>query len=194
MSNSKKKKNALDEMQNIMESIAAEKKEELTTSSTYRIGASAKENRPALMKARRMFFEGYQYPLIFTETLIPPNVFTKHKSSWQRLQDRELDKQIQKSLREGKLKELEEINSLSLAGLRKYIARVVLRQAELSTKEAKLLSDIVANLDRIARLESGRPTDIKRYETMSPEELRKEAAQIVAELKEEDPVVDYQCH
>lgn len=141
-----------------------------------------------------MFFEGYAYPAIFAETALPTSVFLKHKASWGRLQQRELERHLEKQLRDGKLKELEDIVGLSLTGLKKWLSRLVLREAELSTKEAKLLSDVIANMDRITRLESGRPTDIKRYETMSPDELREEARTIIAELKEEDPVVDYQCH
>lgn len=86
--------------------------------------------------------------------------------------------------------------ALSLRGLKEHVRRIVARSEDMSGKDAKLLSDIIANIDRIGRLESGTPTEIKRYESMTPAELKEEAKQIMEDLALEDPVVDYKetCH
>lgn len=141
-----------------------------------------------------MFFDGHSYPVIFAETGLPTAVFLKHKRSWERVRQETLNKLIESRLKIGTLKEIEDIRALSLTGLKEYLSQLVLSGQRMTPKDAKLLSDIIANIDRIARLEGGKPTDIKRYETMTPEELRQEARSIIEELKEEDPVVDYTCH
>lgn len=156
-------------------------------------GGSKEENRASLQESRRLYLLGHDYKVIFQATGIPRSQFNRHKKHWDDIKERELQRFVQKRIAK-KAQELEEIVALSLGGLKEHLRRVIARGEDMSAKDAKLLSDIIANVDRIGRLEQGKPTDIKRYETMSPDELKEEARKIVADLAEEDPIVDYSCH
>lgn len=133
--------------------------------------------------------------IIFELTGLPKSVFLKHKPKWEQLKQRALEKTVNGYIRD-KSKEIQDIVALSLSGLKEHVRKLVSRNEDMTHKDAKLLSDIIANVDRIGRLEMGKPTDIKRYETMGPQELKEEAQRIMKDLELEDPIVDYkeQCH
>lgn len=156
-------------------------------------GGTKEENRASLQETRRLYLLGYDYKVIFQTTGIPRSQFNRYKPHWDELKERELQKFVKKRIAK-KAQELEEIVALSLGGLKEHLRRLIARGEDMSGKDAKLLSDIIANIDRIGRLEQGKPTDIKRYETMTPDELKEEARKIVADLAEEDPIEDYTCH
>lgn len=153
-------------------------------------GATQEQNRPALQEARRLYFEGHSYQVIFQVTGLPKSQYLKNKMQWEKLKQRAVEKTVKGFVRD-KSKEIQDILALSLSGLKEHVRKLVSRNEDMSHKDAKLLSDIVANIDRIGRLELGKPTDIKRYETMSPQELKEEAAKIMKDLELEDPIVDY---
>ena len=110
------------------------------------------------------------------------------RDNWSTEKQAVIEKLLEQAVKTGKVQELEQIVGLSLDGLKKYLARMVLRETEITAKDAKLLSDIIANIDRISRLENNKPTEVKRYEHMTPDEIRKCAQEIVDQLRASDPL------
>lgn len=51
--------------------------------------------------------------------------------------------------------------------------RLIARETELDPKDFKLIMDSVMGIHRVRQLEAGEPTDIKKVDAMSPEELKK---------------------
>jgi hypothetical protein len=73
---------------------------------------------------------------------------------------------------------LEKVNGTAVEcvvhGLENILSKLRSQQGSpLSVKDVKTLSELVANFDRIVRLESGQATDITKVGGLSPEELRK---------------------
>lgn len=148
-------------------------------------------NRLAIKAARELYLKHYSEQVILFETKLPKSIYDRFKVKWEEKRNKHLDNLINEHLKRGKFREIEDIFGLTLVGLKKYIHRLVTREEELEAKEAKLLSDVVANIHRIARLEEGKPTDIRKYETLTPEELKAEARNILLDLQAEDDLVDY---
>lgn len=119
--------------------------------------------------------------------------FAYRKNGWfkkrQELQEQYLKEITQNSQ---SIKRIIRIYELGTKALEKYLYRLSIREGEIDTKEAKLISDIVANIDRIKRLEEGRPTEIvERYETLDIKELRAKAREVLIELQRDDGIVNY---
>ena len=152
-------------------------------------------NAPAVECARRMFFQDYGWEDIYVATGVPLYLFEDlafhRRPNWATEKQEVVSALLESSVKKGKVKELEQIVGLTLDGLRKFLSRLVLRETEITPKDAKLLSDIIANIDRISRLELGKATDIKRYEHMTPEQIKTTALEIVEQLKASDPVGNY---
>jgi len=84
------------------------------------------------------------------------------------------------------------ICGLSVEVLRKQLQRMVARDEELSMKEAKFASDILANIDRINRLDSSKPTEIIQRQNLTPKAVEKKVREIFSELDKLDPMYDYE--
>jgi hypothetical protein len=82
---------------------------------------------------------------------------------------------------------IDSIVSLSTAALERFLERLIRRESEMDIKEAKLLSDVLANVHRIQRLENNEATDIRHYENMTPEQIREATIQALADIKKNDP-------
>lgn len=157
--------------------------------------ASDEENEPALTGARMMFMEGFRYEDIVKAYLIPPSIFKEHafeKSDCWLLERDKFQAELIKKAVEGNVEDVLNIRGLTIGALQKYLVRLNARESELSMKEAKLASDMLANLDRIYRLDASKPTEItKKYEAMTPEQVRAAIKEEVERLQSVDEIVDY---
>ncbi len=142
-----------------------------------------------------MFMEGYRYEDIVKVTLIPPSIFKElaftGRDSWLEQRNKFQQELIAKAV-ENNVEDVLKIRGLTISALHKYLYRLNAREGELSMKEAKLASDMLANLDRLYRLDHSKPTEItKKYSDMSPDEVRAEIRAEVLRLQQVDEIVDY---
>lgn len=86
---------------------------------------------------------------------------------------------------------MEKIVGLSTEVLIKFLTRQLARETEITSKDAKLVSDIIANVDRIDRLQNGEPTDIKKFEHLTPEEVKDQVKLIMEDLALNDPMMEF---
>lgn len=150
--------------------------------------------RGALMRAKLLFFLEYSLVSISEETQIPVNTLKHHayrkNNNWKKHSKEEQRAMFDEALA-GKRDKIQRIVGLTLQGLERFLIRLNTRESEVTVKDAKLLSDVLANTDRIGRLEAGEPTDIRRLENLTPEEVRDEVRQILEELQEDDPMLEF---
>lgn len=157
-------------------------------------------NQAALIKAQVLFIRGFNKELILADTNVPNHVFTWHAfkkaNSWYQTRNalyRELvDAQVKEVVTE-KVKTLSDIMTLSLEGLKGFVAEIAMGERQIEgTREAKLLSDIVANIHRIGQLEQGKPTAISNtMQAMTPQQVKERAIELFKEMDVADGVVVY---
>jgi len=129
-----------------------------------------------------MFFKEHTYPQIFEHTGVPPSVYyTQKKNRWAKIKDK-VDQKLLTNLRAKILSE--EAGDILKKGayiINLYFTKVIKRGGDIDNKDAKLTSDILANVHRLKQLEEGKPTDISFVEKMAPEE----AMRYLMELQKE---------
>lgn len=128
------------------------------------------ENRGVIRLARDLFFKEYAYERIFLVTGVPPSVFYGRSRYWNKIKNRIDEKYLTKLRAKVVSKDATDLMKKGTQILNLYFDRVIKRGTELDAKEAKLTSDILANIHRIKQLEEGKPTDISMYEKMTTEE------------------------
>lgn len=82
---------------------------------------------------------------------------------------------------------IKNILGLGTSNLKRTLEALLVREDPLTLNEAHKLSGIIAEMNKIIRLEEGKATDIHAHIDTSPEGVRK----LVDELQEVDPYVDY---
>ena len=85
-----------------------------------------------------------------------------------------------------------EIISLSAESLRRWLSDLCKSERKMSVKDAKMLSDLVANVHRISQLERNLPTAINRAENVSVSDVKSALADAIDRLRQVDPFVSYQ--
>lgn len=92
----------------------------------------------------------------------------------------------------GKVDGLDKVAGNSIKGLVSFTESMVRkgRDEGMGMKEAKLLSDILANIDRIARLEAGKPTDhsLSEHHYSNTEEIAKDLQRMLRQCRKLDPL------
>lgn len=91
----------------------------------------------------------------------------------------------------GSLADMREIIKLSVDNLKRFLTAHSVNETIVSTKDAKLMSDILANIHRVVQLENGKPTNITETRAVSQEELHEHLRQAIEDLKRVDPMVSY---
>lgn len=175
--------------------------QELAQAPKWVVGG-AWQNRKVIAYAKKLYFKDYRYSSIFLATNLPYETFQKcvykrlkgQPVGWMAQRTKYQDEVFKSCVLEGKtLEGLLRITNMSIAVLQRYCYRMVTREEEITTKDAKLLSDILANIHRLKQLEQGKPTDIteQQYRTMSSSEMKEEAIRLFQEMQTEDDIVDY---
>lgn len=127
-------------------------------------------NKASLRAARDMYFKEYSLEQICLRTGVPPSVFYARSKKWYRVKSR-LDEKFLVKLRARVVsKDATDLMKKGTHIIGLFFDRLIKRGTEIETKDAKLTSDILANIHRIKQLEEGKPTDITLYEKMTPEE------------------------
>lgn len=148
------------------------------------------------MRARDLFFLDYSPIIIISATEMPAPTFKRfayRKNGWFKRKQEIQEQYIKELTKNGEsIKRIIRIYDLGTKALEKYLMRLTVREEEIQTKDAKLISDIIANIDRIKRLEEGRPTEIvERYDTLDIKDLRAKAREVLIELQRDDGIVNY---
>lgn len=92
------------------------------------------------------------------------------------------------ALIEGKKKDIEEVVSLSLNSLKRALTALALREDPISATEMQKLMMIVAEAEKLVRLEAGKPTDIIEHFDSTPAGIKK----YLEDLQKADPYVEYE--
>lgn len=129
-----------------------------------------KSNRLPVRLARDLYFKDYSTEQICLRTGVPPSVLYGRTKKWSRVKER-VDEKFLVSLRARVVsKDATDLMKKGTHIIGMFFDRLIKRGTEIETKDAKLTSDILANIHRIKQLEEGKPTDISVYEKMTPEE------------------------
>lgn len=134
--------------------------------------------------------------LILSATGMPIGLFKSlayRKNGWLARRERVQEQVLTTLVESGEsVQRIVRIHALGAKVLERYLSRLVVREEEISTKDAKLVSDIIANVDRIKRLDEGRPTEIvENISTMEISDLRNRARELLKQLEEDDGIVTY---
>jgi hypothetical protein len=145
---------------------------------------SDQENRAPIKKARDLFFKEYPYERIFLATHIPPSVYLSCVRKWQKVKAR-IDEKLLTNIRKKAISDQskEFIEKGLQVGI-KFISRLLKREDEITPKDWKLVADSIMALHRVHQLEVGKPTDIKVYEGMSPEQIKEYLLETQRQLAE----------
>lgn len=134
-------------------------------------GVPWRQQRPALNRARRLYYREYSYERIFLLVGIPPAIFLFFRNKWEKGRQK-VDAKILEQIRNSKVADkADEFVAKGLEIGLKFLDRCIKRETEITAKDFKLITDAVMAIHRVAQLEKGAPTDIHAYETMTPEEL-----------------------
>lgn len=165
-------------------------KKKLPTYPYYQIGKNGNQNQAILQRARRMYWEGFSYNDIFKVTKIPLKVYRKHENLWKRMVDREVSKRSERVINQA-VEKVAYLRGMTIEVVLRSIERLAVRETELDVREIKLLGDLLYGIDRQWRLNEDKPTDITRYERLTPKQLQEEAVKVLKDLREQDPIIDY---
>jgi hypothetical protein len=133
---------------------------------------SDEANKLPIREARDLYFKEYPYERIYLKTGVPPSVFLLKRKQWDKVKAR-VDERIITNIRKKALSESTKLFvEKGLAIGLKLVDRLMKREDEITIKDWKLLSDSIMALHRVHQLELGKPTDIKAYENMSPEQVK----------------------
>jgi hypothetical protein len=105
---------------------------------------------------------------------------------------REIDDKIIEAAAKNLQPKLESITALGAHALVEFLTNFIKSgdARRMSPKDAKMLSDVTANVHRVTQLVKGEPTDIvKSIRQMGPEELFKAAVHLFRDLKD-DPLIE----
>lgn len=130
------------------------------------------ENKAPVRLARDLYFKEYTYEYIFLSTGVPPSVFRSRCKKWSKVKERVDVKLIENIRKKAVSAQTKEYIEKGLQVGLKFIDRLLKREAEITPKDWKLVSDSIMALHRVHQLETGKPTDISVYEKMSPSEIQ----------------------
>lgn len=120
------------------------------------------------------------------------NKITIHKAI-RRGRYKEMKQRLDNKLVQNILKNIEtdlsEAFTLNLAVLKRAAMQTLRSGKDVSVKDQKLSSDIMANLFRIIQVRQGKPDSIKKVESMTDHEMRETQKEILRMMKE-DPMLD----
>jgi hypothetical protein len=143
----------------------------------YDTNKTSAENQSALNNAKILFLRDFGFEDIFIATEIPPDIFKYHAyekpNCWVKERNTLVDLLLENAVKD-KFEDVLEVKGLTVSVLKRWVLRLATRETEMDFKEAKLASEILSNFDKIARLDKGIPTEIKRDMSLSPQELRSE--------------------
>ena len=156
---------------------------------------SEEEQKERIRKGRYLYLQGISTAKIREETEIPYLTLRWHiyqkKGCWKDTAER-VDPILKEAVKElkGNIKSL---GSMAIKVLETNLHRWCREDKELDAKEMKLLSDILANTDRIARLEDSLPTEILENRTgLSDKEMKQEILRALEDIRESDPMGEYE--
>jgi hypothetical protein len=89
--------------------------------------------------------------------------------------------------------EFQQINTMTVALLKRHLRRLMAREEELEPKEVKFVSEVLKNTYEILQLERGMPTSIVRLDRHleNRQDIRDFIQAQIGELQEMDPMIDY---
>jgi len=151
--------------------------------------------RAALRHAKLLYFMYHQPGDIQAFLEIPQDNFKYHlykkKTNWKTEREKNGANIFKDAQRTMISEDYEEIVGLSIQVLKRGLQAILAREDEVGVKELKLISDVTANYHRMKQVEKGEPSDIKRYESMTPEQIKEETRKILQEVQDEDPLSQY---
>lgn len=107
--------------------------------------------------------------------------------NWSVERDALVDKWVS-DIHKPNLKRMEKIAGHALRVLEKNISRMDMREGNVSLRDMERLTKMLGDIDKIIRLEQGRPTDIRTNVRMNHQQIM----EAFHALKEVDPYSNYQ--
>ena len=113
------------------------------------------------------------------------------EGGWREKRSKLWDQEVEKCI-SGKNFNLKKIVALAPQLLVRYLSGLLQKEDEMEMKDAKFLSDIIANVDRIVKLEDGLPTEhsLVEHRYSSMKEMQSDLQEMVDACKEADPLFD----
>lgn len=95
---------------------------------------------------------------------------------------------------ESHLSGLDDIVKLSIENLRRFLLDHAQSEHHMTVKDAKMMSDLVSNIHRMAQLERQLPTSISKVTGATEEDVRVALKEALEDLRAVDPFVNYDKH
>lgn len=146
------------------------------------------DRKLAWQKARMAYLGNLcSYTDIAANYGIPLSCLSQKASKWRPLRDR-IDKKVIDEITKRKKQNAFEVVDLTVANICRSLKGFEKNNVHLSPDDLQKLSSVLINVDKFLRLDAGQATEIIKKQDVT----REEVMQMIRELEEIDPNVDYQ--